>query len=252
MNPATRIFAAFAVGSVAALGVLTGCSAEHTETSYVREVRAVTPADQAASLTDNQVLIGGRMLCGIPGAMDTVKAGGGDIPPYAIEVAGITEGYCDILKTDAAPFSSEINATTAAEPAALPLEVPVAVGKPFAINYGGTENPLEVNITSVTRCGQNLVLGVRLVTGPTYSENDSWASSMGVEYIDKHGVTRTASEAYDSSCVDYDEGLPYSTERKPSRTYEGKVLLDLPAGQATTLQLDGSDGVTRTLDVTGK
>ena len=39
---------------------------------------------------------------------------------------------------------------------------------------------------------------------------------------------------------------------KPSRTYTGHVSFEIPNGTGTTLNLYGSDGVTRTLDVTGK
>ena len=51
--------------------------------------------------------------------------------------------------------------------------------------------------------------------------------------------------------MDYDADLADSYDGKPSRTYEGKILLDVPAGQPTALQFSGTDGVTRTLDVTG-
>ena len=95
------------------------------------------------------------------------------------------------------------------------------------------------------------MLSVRLVAGSIYSQNDSWSQGSGVEYIGTTGVTRTASEAYDSDCVDYDADLADSYDRKPSRTYEGKILLDVPAGQPTALQFSGTDGVTRTLNVTG-
>ncbi|MBN9734991.1 MULTISPECIES: hypothetical protein [unclassified Pseudonocardia] len=246
VTASARSALALAVGAIVTMGVVAGCTTPHTQDGFVEEMRSSMSDAESGGITDDQILAAGRIMCSFPGALDSARA------EHADKVA-VVESYCDVLRSevpaaDPMAWAPETEAASAAIPAA---EMPIVVGTPFGINYGGTENAMDVNITGVTRCGTNLVLSVRLVTGSIYSEYDTWNDGSGVEYIDTTGVTRTANEAFDSNCVDYDEDLPYAHERKPSRTYEGKVLLDVPAGKTTALQFSGSDGVTRTLDVAG-
>ena len=247
MNSIARTLAATAVGVTLAAGVLTACATPHTEQGFVSEMRAGMSDTENAAVSDQQMIAAGRMLCSFPGALEAART------EHSDRIATV-ETYCDVLRTEipaADPMAWVPEAgATAAEPMP-PAEVPVTTGTPFSVNYGGTENALDVTITGVSRCSSYLILDVRLVTGSIYSENDSWVSGSGIEWLDSSGVTRQASDAFvGDQCFGYDEQLPYAYDRKPGRTYVGKLAFEIPS-TATQLMFDGTDGVTRTLAISG-
>ena len=257
MTTSYRHLAALAVGATLTLGLVSGCATPHTPEGYVSEARSTIPSAEQDHVTDQQLLIVGRMMCAYPESITTTSFEN-DAPPEYVELSQITASYCDVLGPDGGPVEAMPDpmaaAPVAAESSAAPLPpTPISVGVPVTLNYGGTEDISTTTINKVTRCGgEYLILDVTVKTGNVWSTNDSIMES--IDYTDSSGVTRDAPgySGIGSSCGDYDDALPMSMDMKPGKTYQGLLQYEVPIGATTTLELEGTDGLVRTLDVTGK
>lgn len=262
MNTLTRTGAALLIGGSLLLGGSVACATPHTIDGYISEIRGSMDDYESRNTADSQIVSIGQGMCSYPESLNTDFMAESDMTPQQQEdfklLADTTRDYCDVLGTAPAVgdpggmggYGGDTVNPAAAVPAA-PVVVPptpVEVGKPIAINYGG-EDVVTTTINSVSRCGQSLVLDLTMKTGDTYSTTDGVATSM--DFVGEDGITQTVSQAYDYQCTASGE-LPYSMDRKPGRTYQGKFLVDVPAGQGGTLNLYGSDGITRTLAISAK
>lgn len=153
-----------------------------------------------------------------------------------------------INETDAGIATGDPSAGAA--PTAPIPPTPVTAGQTVAINYGGTEDVMTYTVNTVGRCGGSLQIDVTVKTGSVFTTNDSIAQSS--DYVDTDGVTHTGPSSIPSDYNCYEGGLPSNYEMKPDRTYTGHLSFEIPKGTGTTLSLYGTDGVTRTVDITGK
>lgn len=267
MTTSYRVLSSAVLGLVLAGGLTVACATPHTIDGYISEIRGQMPDYDSRSTSDDQIVNIGRAMCSYPESFDTIGATENDATPEQQEQTdtflATTKGYCDVLGTNPLPASvpgygaplGDTSYTDAAAPTAAPPAppVPITIGKPIALNYGGTEDVSTTTINEVTRCGgEYLILDVTVKTGTVWSPNDSIAET--IDYVDSSGVTRDATEymAVGSTCGDYDDALPMDMDMKPGKTYQGLVQYEVPIGATKMLNLNGTDGVIRTLDVTGK
>lgn len=259
MNATARTLVSVLVGAVALLGGTAACATPHTIDGYIADVRSSMDDYESRNTADSQIVAVGQGMCSYPESLNTDFAAESDMTPRQQEdfklLADTTRGYCDVLGSTPAPggdpggFGDSVvsSAVEPVAPVAIP-PMPIEVGVPVGINYGG-EDVLTYTFDKVSRCGSNLALDVTIKTGEFASHTDGLI--MSADFVGADGVTRMVTEAYDYTCTDAAGELPFMSDRQPERTYKGRVLYAVPAGQDGTLNLYGSDGVTRTLAISG-
>ncbi|AEA28878.1 hypothetical protein Psed_6807 (plasmid) [Pseudonocardia dioxanivorans CB1190] len=260
-----RHLTTLAIGATLTLGLVSACATPHTTDGYISEMRAEMDDYESRNVADSQIVMMGQGMCSYPESLEPAFYQNEYTSPAQQERsaahAEITKRYCDVLppmttpinETDAGMYEGDTGHTGdlsgSAQPAAAPIETPVVLNEPNAINYGGTENVVEWTLTSVDRCNEKLRLGVTMKTGSTYTPGTDGAFH-DAEYIGTDGVTHDP-DLYMTS-EPCGEDLPLAYDGKPGNTYVGYVTYDVPVGKASTLKIYGTDGVTRTLDITGK
>lgn len=263
MHTTTRALAALLVGATALLGGTVACATPHTTDGYISEVRGQMDDYESRNMADAHIVTMGQSMCAYPESMEPATWQNEWTSPAqqekAATLAEVTKRYCDVLP----PMTTPINETDAgtpmegdpgnAAPAAPIPPTPITVGRPIPLNYGGTTDVSTTTINNVTRCGaEDLIVDMTVKTSDVWSPNDTIAQT--VDYVDSDGVTRTATAyaSVGSTCGGYEKSFPMTSDMKPSKTYQGLVQYQVPAGATTTLNFNGTDGAVRTLDVTGK
>lgn len=263
MNTLTRTGAALLIGGTLLLGGSVACATPHTTDGYISEVRGGMDDYESRNMADAQIVTMGQAMCSYPESMEPATWQNEWTSPAQQEktaaLAEITKRYCDVLPPMTAPINEtdagmplEGDPASAAPVAPLP-PTPITVGQPISLNYGGTEDVSTTTINKVTRCGgEYLLFDMTVKTGTVWSQQDSIAQT--IDYVDSAGVTRDATPymSVGSGCGDYEDSFPSQYDMKPGKTYQGLVQYEVPAGATTTLNLNGTDGVVRTLDITGK
>lgn len=252
MNTTTRTLTALVIGAVALLAGGTACATPHTTDGYISEVRSEMDDYESRNTADAQIVTIGQAMCSSPEMLEPAFYQNEYTSPAEqdrnIKLAEIAKRYCDVLPPMTNPVTETDAGMYEAHQPAPPVETPVVLNEPNAVNYGGTENPVEWTLTSIDRCDGKLRLGITMKTGPAYAPGNDNAFQ-DAEYIDTEGVTRDP-DLYMTSEACGDD-LPTGYGGKPGNTYQGYLTYDIPAGTATILKLYSSDGVTRTLDIEG-
>lgn len=267
MNALSRTLAGLVVGATVVAGAGVACATPHTVDGYISEIRDTMADYDNRSTSDDQIVNVGRAMCSAPEALDTSRISESDATPQqqetTIKFSAVTSRYCDVLGTTGNGFGPAATSSTTAMPAAgtdpvpappsVPTEVPVTIGQPLKINYGG-DDVYTVTITKVGRCSSSLKLDITAVTGQAFQPGSD-AIAQSVDWIGTDGVTHTGSGLGMPStmdCYDSSRSFPSPYDLRPGRTYTGEIFYDIPKGQGAKLNLYGSDGVTRVLAILGK
>ncbi|MBN9799266.1 hypothetical protein DMP15_18655 [Pseudonocardia sp. UM4_GMWB1] len=240
MNTLTRTLASLAVGVTLAAGAGVACSTPHTTDGYVGEIRDAMGEQENSAASDQQILATGRMMCSIPGALDTVNTAESDATPQYASFVEITRGYCDVLGTDTSNAFAPLPGTgtdPAAETATAPVPPsPIAIGAPNVLNYGG-QDTATWTVNGVDWCEGYLRMDITLKTSDLYVPGQDHIF-MRTQWTDTGGITHDNAGIIAPSCG---EELPEGYSTQPGKTYRGVQTFDIPQGQFASLDIYGSD-----------
>lgn len=237
----THRLAALAVGATLALAVTAGCAAGHTADGYIADMRSAMTDQENAAASDQQVLATGRMMCSIPGALDTVNTAESDAGEDYAQYVEITRGYCDVLGTDTANAFPSLPGSTATEPAAEtytpPPPAPITIGSVQKLNYGG-QDVATWTVDKIDRCGPYLRFTITMTTGDLFTPGGTDGINHRTQWTDTQGITHDGGPIMAFDCGDE---LVSSYSAQPGKTYQGVITFDIPEGQLAALDMIGSD-----------
>ncbi|MEQ3552614.1 hypothetical protein WIS52_19245 [Pseudonocardia nematodicida] len=242
MNTLTRTLASLVVSVTLAAGAGAACSTPHNEDRYISEMRGAMSDQENSGASDQQILATGRMMCSVPGALDTVNTTESDATPQYATYVEITRGYCDVLGTDTsnafAPLPGTGTDPAATETTAAPTTAsPIALGIPNALNYGG-EDTANWTIDSLDWCGPYLRMNVTMTTSDLYLPGEDHIF-VRTQWTDTEGITHDNAGIIAPDCGDE---LPGGYNTQPGKTYRGVQTFDIPQDQFVSLDIYGSDG----------
>lgn len=238
LNIITRSLAALSVGVTIAAGAGVACATPHSPEGYIADIRDVMPEADGASISDDQLIGTGRMMCAYPESLNTTVAGTDAAPEY-VEYTKITATSCDVLGSAPTP-----GVPSGPTPAAAPQRV--GPNERFDV-YGGngvkvadiafTKIDVDSNCSAASKYGGSgkperghfIAVTMDVATTPEYTADAmSYPTAYDFTITGPDGYAETSLDASTAYCVDFDDtfNAPLTAASKYRRT----VLLDAKNG----------------------